>query len=357
MIQSIKIKNFQSHKSTQLKLDPGLNSIIGSSDTGKSSVLRALFWAIENRPLGTGFISHWALNEKGKQTDSTSVMVISNKKKVKRIRDKDINAYEINGKTLEAIGTDVPPEVTNAFNLTEVNVQKQMDSPFLLSESAGEVARFFNKIIRLDIIDSFLTIVESKKRQTKVQKGKAISDRVKTEKELEKLDWIDAADRLILKAERVGDKIEKIRSLQENLTDSIEEYEEYQAELLSIPDIDKTEKLLSECVSIQSLVEKKESVLSQLELSVERWTEAFEQSEKELPNLERAQELIGRYELLQPKREALEDDKDELCNTIQKWDILQKQTASASTEIARLEKQLPERCPTCGQLLKGSKKL
>jgi len=36
------------------------------------------------------------------------------------------------------------------FNFDSVNIQKQMDAPFLLSESAGEVARFFNSTIWLE---------------------------------------------------------------------------------------------------------------------------------------------------------------------------------------------------------------
>ena len=78
MIKQINIKNFQSHKSTQLKLDPGVNVIVGSSDSGKTAIIRAYLWVVDNRPLGNAFVSHWALDEKGKQKEPTSVSIIVN---------------------------------------------------------------------------------------------------------------------------------------------------------------------------------------------------------------------------------------------------------------------------------------
>lgn len=354
MIESIKIKNYQSHAHTLLKFDDRVNAIVGSSDCGKTAILRAILWIIENRPLGTSFVSHWALDEKRKQKEPTSATIMTNGKKVKRLRTVDKNSYQIDDqKPLEAIGTDVPSEITGIFNLTEVNIQRQMSSPFLLSESAGEVARFFNKIIRLDIIDSFLSIVDGKKRKTKAQRIASESDVDRIGKELKTLDWIDIADRLILKAERVEDKIEKTQLSHDNLFESIVQYKEYYDELQSIPDIDRTGELLREWNEVTSSKKEKESIQFQLQVLIERWIEAFKKSEEELPNLEKAQDFIGKFELLQSKRETLEDSTDELNDKIRKWVILQKQTTFASAEIERLEKQLPERCPTCGQLLKG----
>ena len=60
MIKEIDIVNFQSHKSTHLDLVPGVNVIVGASDSGKSAIIRALRWLIWNRPVGDAFISHWA---------------------------------------------------------------------------------------------------------------------------------------------------------------------------------------------------------------------------------------------------------------------------------------------------------
>src|SRR5665647_764854 len=60
MIKSLEIHNVQSHKDTFLEFDPGVNVIIGSSDSGKTAILRAIKKVVFNRPLGDSFISNWA---------------------------------------------------------------------------------------------------------------------------------------------------------------------------------------------------------------------------------------------------------------------------------------------------------
>ena len=59
MIQSLALKNFQSHKDTLIKFDPGVNVIVGSTDSGKSAIIRALRWLVWNRPIGDKMRSNW----------------------------------------------------------------------------------------------------------------------------------------------------------------------------------------------------------------------------------------------------------------------------------------------------------
>ena len=68
MIKRIKIENIQSHKETELELSSGINAIVGSSNNGKSAILRAFYWLVYNRPLGVdNLLSHWAFDKKGNQ--------------------------------------------------------------------------------------------------------------------------------------------------------------------------------------------------------------------------------------------------------------------------------------------------
>ena len=59
MIQSLQINNFQSHKYSVMELHKGVNVIIGPSDSGKTTILRALRWLVWNRPSGDAFRSDW----------------------------------------------------------------------------------------------------------------------------------------------------------------------------------------------------------------------------------------------------------------------------------------------------------
>ena len=60
MIQSIRLINFQSHKDSFIEFSPNDTVLIGTSNSGKTAVLRALDWILKNRPLGTSFIRHGA---------------------------------------------------------------------------------------------------------------------------------------------------------------------------------------------------------------------------------------------------------------------------------------------------------
>jgi len=57
VVEKITIKNFQSHEETELQFSSGVNVIVGSSDSGKSAILRALKWVVQNKPSGTAFFT------------------------------------------------------------------------------------------------------------------------------------------------------------------------------------------------------------------------------------------------------------------------------------------------------------
>jgi len=167
MIKSLRIQNFQSHSHSELEFHPGVNVIIGGSDSGKTAVIRALRWLIWNRPNGDSFRSTWGGNtsveiilperhsiEDGAHKDVTSIM---------RIKSDKYNQYFWNGtdNVFKAFGSDVPEPVQNILNMDVTNVQNQLDSPFLISSTPGEVASYFNKVAHLDQIDTGLKNVQS----------------------------------------------------------------------------------------------------------------------------------------------------------------------------------------------------
>lgn len=153
MITGLKIFNFQSHKNTSLEFHPGVNVIIGSSDSGKTSLLRSIRKVVWNRPNGDDFRSDWG--------GDTRIELITPEHNIIRGIDKE-NWYELDGKKLVAFGTKVPEEIQKALNIDDTNLQKQFDSPFLLSSSPGEVAAYFNQVAHLERIDSSVSYVNGK---------------------------------------------------------------------------------------------------------------------------------------------------------------------------------------------------
>ena len=191
MINNIIIRNIQSHKLTKLEFHKGVNIIVGTSDSGKTAIKRATELAVTNKPSGSAYVSNWL--EKGK-TSSVEVTtmeghtVTRQEKPSKEYRLDDLDPFL-------AFGAGEPPqEIKDVFNLSEVNIQGQMDKPFLLSSSSGEVATYFNKIARLDKIDTATANVNSWIRELtddikyKTNERKKLNDKVDSFKYLTKLE-------------------------------------------------------------------------------------------------------------------------------------------------------------------------
>lgn len=148
MIKKLTIKNFQSHKNTVLDFDKGVNIIVGSTDSGKSAIIRALRWVVWNKPGGEAFRSYWG--------GDTEVNVAVSNSSVIRHKGKE-NIYTIKNKkeklVFKAFGANTPQEIQDLLNLNEVNLQQQLDSPFLLSDTPGAISAYFNKVAGIDLID------------------------------------------------------------------------------------------------------------------------------------------------------------------------------------------------------------
>ncbi len=150
MLKKIKIKNFQSWKDVTFELTPGVNIFTGSSNIGKTAIKRAIEWCLQNEPKGDYFRSHWG--------GDTEVTVDD----VRRVRTASKNEYYLKDTCFKAFGNNPPSEIIDYVNMDSVNWQGQLDAPFLLSNSAGEVARYLNKTVDLEVIDESLSNINKK---------------------------------------------------------------------------------------------------------------------------------------------------------------------------------------------------
>jgi exonuclease SbcC len=161
MINEISIQNFQSHKQTHIVFKKGLNVITGSSDSGKSSVIRALLWVVNNRPSGDS-IRNWNSSSK----DGVTVNLVADNFSIekKRLNGKSSYSYkneEGDSIYYEAIKTDVPEEIVKNLDLSEFNIQTQHQPYFLLNDSGGEIAKKLNDLVGLSVIDNLFKNINS----------------------------------------------------------------------------------------------------------------------------------------------------------------------------------------------------
>lgn len=228
MIQSIQLINFQGHKNTTIDLSKGLNSLVGKSDSGKTSIIRAIKWVLTNRPSGDSLINHDAF-VKNKQVKPCIVTITTDKHTIQRERSADINSYTIDGLELKAIGTDVPDEVVQALNLNDINIQFQLDSPFLLNETSGEVARMLNKVIKLDDIDFTLKNLNSYAKKLKQEHDRIDMQLSTITSELESID-ITQVEQLV----ELGEMLEESYT---ETTDKITRLTDLKNEVLKLDEI------------------------------------------------------------------------------------------------------------------------
>jgi len=396
MIKSITIKNFQSHKNTELLFSDGVNTIIGSSDQGKSAVLRALLWCAFNRPLGVdSIISHWARDKKNKIADTMYVKLETENGIVTRSRAVDANEYILNDKKekpklFSAINKDVPLDIQKFFNLSEVNIQQQHDAPFLLSQSSGDVAKYFNKIVRLDVIDTVLGNAESARRETNKKIKETEKEKKEYEKQLEDFIWIENAQELSEKITKVDERINSYDDLWQVIDCEIQDYLIQKKFLSNFPDVKKANTIIEKIENLKIDYD----LLQELESSIEKYKEV-NRDRKIFEMIKSGKDLLSEIEVyerdnagLNADIKLLQKDIDEyaenkkladlgfdkkkvsnlikdieaiqpdynlfrvLNSQIQEYEAAIKNGKQAENEITDLKEQLPDICPECGQSLK-----
>lgn len=309
MINRLRIQNFQSHQDTELIFHPGVNVIIGSSDHGKSAVIRALYWACHNKPSGDGFRSWWG--------GDTEVTVEFPDGRVTRLKSgKTKNQYILltgaNVETFNSFNQTVPEEIQALVNMDDLNWHLQMGTPFLLSERPGEVARYLNRIVNLDVIDRTVSNINRRLRQVQ-QDTRSRKQQIKEyEEELQSADFelIPDLERdlVFLKKQRieVGELDQDIGDLKGIMADVAE----HQTKLDSLPDID-IDKARKDLARIQELIDQEKEV------------------EEDRYNLET---LIGYIERHEKSIELLTDQ--------------------IETDEQEYVSQIGDRCPLCDQEIK-----
>jgi len=406
MLKSLSLINFQSHKDTTLEFHPGVNVILGSSRSGKTAILRALNWNRYNKPAGLAFNSYWNRDKKKAPIKSfSSLVVFEEEKLVERKRDSEFNGYICDGNTLEAIGQDVPAEVEKIWNMSEVNIQKQFDQPFMLSESAAEVARFFNKTIKLDKIDSVLSNAETQRRkinQDIVANAEAQRDLTA---EIESMAWMADVGPLIELAERRMSRLEDKRAQHLRLESNITEAKTDIKGLKEIPsDLDGILSDMAEAEKMRILINSKIDVKFELDLlldkigdfnidivniqdftkiikdmntaeALDKKIDADIESEyqlkelflsikaqgkelSKLPDADKIDQLLAKIlsaETLVKEIEGKKGSEFLIESLIDQVQIVGKEIQKLDRELIECNSRLPEICPLCSSPLKGDK--
>lgn len=248
-ITKIILENFQSHVYSQVDFGPELNVIIGPSDSGKSSIIRALKWVMYNEPAGDFFIREG-------ESECKVTLFLSDGTSLQRYRTKNKNGYKLidsNGveSIFEGIRSSVPQEIIDitgikkiqldSDSLNAINLGEQLEGPFLLTEKASTRANAIGRLVGVDIVDVALREVLRDLRllnQNKKHKEELLKS---TEEKIKEFDYID-----------------ELKIVHKNASIILEKLKSKQLELEILLRINETISLLSKEIEIN------ENILSRL---------------------------------------------------------------------------------------------
>ena len=212
MIKSFFIKNIQSHQQTEANdLHEGVNIIKGDSGTGKSTLRRSLKWVIRNTPRGFGdnYKSNFADDK-----EETSCEIVFDNGSVKRIKKGILNQLQLKTKdkeiTLEAIGSDIPEELSALTNMSEINIQDQHSSFFLLQDTPRDRGKKLNELLGLEIIHRSINKVHKIVTNAKREKERIGNEIKEKKEELKEFADLSEMEAILVKVEKDFEKTEEM---------------------------------------------------------------------------------------------------------------------------------------------------
>ena len=347
MLKGLKLINFQSHRHSELEFSSGVNVIVGLSDAGKSAIIKAIDFAANNRPIRNDYRSHWG----GRmliQISTTDEKVISREEGEER-------CYKIDTLKLKAFGTDVPQEVRTALNFEDVNIQRQQDSHFLLNNTAGDVAKYFNKVAKFDKIDLGQQNVDkwireinssiSYKEGQLVQEAEKLKQFVDIEKEEAEIEVLENLEKQLKAKERNIDDLSKLIISLESLETKINEFNEILEDEDSINNIIL---LYENNRNLDNKIQNLEGLINQL-INIEN----------EIENSKLLIEEEGKIDLvlsLFEKFNKTDTEERKLANHIEDIEDIEEKITEAEEEYKQLheefEQEMGDTCVLCGTKLK-----
>lgn len=329
------IVDFQAHTKSKIIFSENVTTIIGPTDTGKSSLIRALFWLAFNRPRGSSFTR--------KGSDGSKVKLLVDDRVVVRSNGKRGNNYIVDNRKLKSFGAGVPEEASSLLNISEVSFQRQHDQPFWLSLSPGEVSRELNQIINLSLIDSTLFNIGSFLRKTNYRVEESESRLRSLTRDRDEILWGKEASSSLevieKKASVIESKASHIAAVQSLLGKAslyaAEHRRASEAKLAALLAESKAKSLLAvsdRVTSLESLINRYESFTRTIKVKLPKKEVNIMDSK-----LEQLRKLANKITTLRGLLIQCKDYKDEACE-------LQNQYLRESED---LKESLKGVCPVC----------
>jgi len=360
MIDRIRMENFQSHAKSDITLCGGVNTFIGTSDHGKSSIMRGLALVVDNKPEGNEFISHWAFNKKGKvESDTIVSLTLDDGQEVTRIKGTD-NYYQITDEQGEvqdfrAMGKSVPEEISALLNLSDTNIQRQEENFFLFAETAGEVLRRINSYTRLDLIDTSLSQADKDMRESRSALRVAKAQIEELVDRLKPFQILPSLEAEYQRGVAFKDELAELTTRQKKIESLVSQYRRVFDGYSQFANLERASRKLKKAeenihAKMQE-VEKGRTVSANLSRVVRKYKSVKDEMVKAIPDVDFTPVLKNIQELDEARKRTRS-----LGRIIETWKSRQREMESTANVITKLHDDyhnaLGDTCPLCGAPVK-----
>lgn len=366
MIKKVILKNFEAHEDSEIDFTDGLNLIIGQSNQGKSSIVRAIALVVANRftkeSVRTG-------------ADFCTVRIESDKGFVLTERGENRNYWQIGfpgGKTREYrnIGSSVPLEVLEVLGMAErsrgevkelPNIMFQLEKHYMLSEIDGKkttanmIARMMDDAIGIggmeELIKNIATDFASKKKELGVTTDRISETRGKI------LDIaifegyqksIEDARSLLTNAENSHTLLQEAASLSEQMQENRSRFTKIMDAIVCTEGLEQLDTSTRDAIKELQLLLQAKKTYTQLESVNHRLAFQLPELDQDLKELARQAERISSAEKTLEEARSLYKKIRKISNCF----ISEQEACKEAEKKFELLKKKLGRCPLCGSELK-----
>lgn len=361
-IISLHLSGFQSHTDTTVQFTDGLNVIVGASNVGKSSLLRALRKIIRDSPSGKVFINDSC-------TEMTLTLTFIDSSNTTRIIIRRVtpskNIYTLDAQEFGGFGKEIPAEITAALAMPSTELEDgtsldlyfsdQHDRPFLISETASVRSKLLGNVAGLFVLDRAIIDASKDKRSVVSECDTVRQSVLQLQSEYDSLPVTEPTEKLLDNVDATLVKVKETETLKMSLKELLSTYNQIITEGKSlrtkyeqIPTIDvdftAIRKQVSSLLFLKELQERYESVSHSLVQIEEKYTKLVDVSFDK----EKIQGQINQLVVLQEHAQKLRRIYEDSSIIEESLRLLPSQINVLENEW-KLAIQNMKICPTCKQ--------
>lgn len=338
MLEVLTLRNFQKWKKLVVEFGQ-ITTLVGQSDVGKSSVLRAIRLVCRNAPGGLGVVRHGQ--------HRTRVSLVVDGRTVERTRGEKDNTYVLDRQVHKALGQGaggIPTAVASALMVEDINLQNQHDAPFWFADTPGQVSKALNRIVNLDVIDRTLTKAASTVRQAQAVEEVTTARVKEAEEAVKKLEWVRGFDKAMSAVVSARDAVAEADNKVGRLESLLGQHAEAVAEKR------RYAKVWKAFADVEGLAD----IARRVDLDYQLFKNLLRAHRVEV---ERGKAQIGDFGPVEDARgdgDRIAGDCGRLERLMDQYEQAEERLCQARSEQKEAEKKLGDRCPTCGADWKSS---